>query len=346
MNVMKYCPECYKELPPNSAVCPFCGYRTGNGDEEVPAGILQTPQIDSYIPPEQTLLSLLLLLIFFWGITLAGAALPIFFDAVSKRNLLIALITSQLAVRVLIGLWAVEEVSLKKNPETKDKLGAFFLALIPIGDIYSALHAARTVVRKERLTLLSTASVSAVIIMSLVLFKTSDQVSAMISTRDINALVGTPLDLTETEIAETEAVETEEVVNATDTPEPTPTTRQYINGCRNPLAVKISEEGDYVEVCGKITNFGVKECKDCPRGFYSFVRLEGDFQIVSYDWRFTYVWLRKCVRVEDKVELLGGLPAFVMSRSEGCTNDECTTDINDGLIDDGGYYFQPFDGCD
>ena len=26
MNMMKYCPECYKELPPNSAVCPYCGY--------------------------------------------------------------------------------------------------------------------------------------------------------------------------------------------------------------------------------------------------------------------------------------------------------------------------------
>ena len=140
--------------------------------------------------------------------------------------------------------------------------------------------------------------------------------------------------------------ETEIVAEGTATPEPTPTIRKYINNCRNPNSLKISEEGDYLEVCGKITNFGVKECKDCPLGFYSFVRLEGDFQIVSYDWRFTYVWLRQCVRVEDRVELLGGYPAFVMSRSEGCIKEECITDNKGGLIDDGGYYFQPFDGCD
>jgi hypothetical protein len=346
MNIMKYCPECYKELPPNSINCPYCGYRTGNGDEEVPPGILQTPRVDSYIPPEQTILGLLLLLIFFWGINITSAALPIFFEAASKRNLLIAVIASQLATRALIGIWAVEEVSLSNKSTATNKLGAFFLALIPIGDIYSSLHAAKTAIRKERLTLLSTASLSAVIIMSLVLFKTSDQITNLISSRDLNALAIVTDPLTETEIAETEVAGTEVAAQETSTPEPTPTTRKYINGCRNPLSIKIAEAGDYIEVCGKITNFGVKECKDCPLGFYSFVRLEGDFQIVSYDWRFTYVWLRKCVRVEDKVELLGGVPAFVMSRSEGCTNDECETDVSGGLMDDGGYYFQPFDGCD
>ena len=341
MNMMKYCPECYKELPPNSAVCPYCGYRTGNGDEEAPAGILQTPRVDSYIPPEQTVLGLLLLMIFFWGINLTCTALPIFFDAGTKRNLLVAIITSQVATRALIGIWAVEEISLKSSSTLKDKLGAFFLALIPIGDIYSALHAARTAIRKERLSILSTASIAAVISMSLVLYKTSDQITTIISTRDLSAMPGGTIALAETEIAETEVVE-----EATATPEPTPTTRKYINGCRNPLSIKIAEEGDYVEVCGKITNFGVKECKNCPLGFYSFVRLEGDFQIVSYDLRFTYVWLKKCVRVEDKVELLGGYPAFVLSLSEGCMDDQCTMDNDGGLMDDGGYYFQPFDGCD
>ncbi len=341
MNVMKYCPECYKELPPNSAVCPYCGYRTGNGDEDVPAGILQTPHVDSYIPPEQTILSLLLLMIFFWGVSLTSAALPIFLDAVNKRNLLIAVIASQVAIRALLGFWAVEEISLKNTSSTKNKLGAFFLALIPIGDIYSALHAARTVIRKNRLSILSTASIASVISMSLVLYKTSDQITNIINNRDINAFTEATATLTETEIVEAEIAE-----KSTATPEPTPTIPKYINGCRNPLSVKISEEGEYVEICGKITNFGVKECKACPLGFYSFVKLEGDFQIVSYDWRFTYVWLRKCVRVEDKVELLGGYPAFVLSKAEGCVDDKCTTDFNGGLIDDGGFYFQPFDGCD
>jgi hypothetical protein len=282
-----------------------------------------------------------LLMIFFWGINLTSAALPIFFDAGTKRNLLIAIIASQVATRALIGIWAAEEISLKGSSKTKNKLGAFLLALIPIGDIYSALHAARTAIRRDRLSILSTASLAGVISMSLVLYKTSDQITHIINTREFAALPGETVPITETEIAETEVP-----IKATSTPEPTPTTRTYINGCRNPLSIKIREEGDYVEVCGKITNFGVKECKNCPLGFYSFVKLDGDFQIVSYDWRFTYVWLKKCVRVEDKVELLGGYPAFVLSLSEGCIDDQCTTDNDGGLIDDGGNYFQPFDKCD
>lgn len=340
MNMMKYCPECYKELPPNSAVCPFCGYRTGNGDDEIPAGILQTPLIDSYIPPEQTVLGLLLLIIFFWGISLAGAAMPFFFEMGSKRNVLIAVIASQLLVRILIGFWATEEVSLKKDASAGAKAGAFFLALIPIGDIYSSLHAARTTIRKERLPVLATASISAVVIMSLVLYRTSEQVTNLLNSGEFSALAPTPTP---------EAVATEaeaEPESKTPTPIPTPTLQAYFNGCRNPLAITADEEDDYVQVCGEITNFGVIECDSCPLGFYSFVKLEGGFQVVSYEWFFTHAFLRKCVKIEDNVEMLGDKPAFVFSKAEGCIGDECETDFHNGLIDDGGIYFQPFEGCD
>jgi hypothetical protein len=336
MNMMKYCPECYKELPPNSAVCPYCGYRTGNGDEQTPAGILQTHQIDSYIPPEQTVLGLLLLIIFFWGLNIAGAALPIFFDIGTKRNILIAALASQLLTRALIGFWAAEEISLKHDATLKNKLGAFLLALVPFGDIFSSLHAARTAIRKNRLPVLSTASIAAVAIMSLVLFKTSEQVTNLINGREIAAVPATATP----EIVETEATP------VTPTPIPTPTLQAYFNGCRNPLAVTADEEGDYVEVCGEITNFGVIECENCPLGFYSFVKLEGGFQVVSYEWFFTHAFLRKCVSIKDNVELLGDKPAFVFSKAEGCRGEECVTDFHNGLIDDGGVYFEPFDGCE
>lgn len=334
--MMKYCPECYKELPPNSAVCPYCGYRTGNGDDQIPAGILQTPQVDSYIPPEQTVLSLLLLIIFFWGLNIAGAALPIFFDIGSKRNILIAAIASQVLTRLLIGFWAVEEISLKHDATAKSKLSAFLLALVPIGDIFSSLHAARTAIRKNRLPVLSTASIAAVAVMSLVLYQTSEQVVNLLNGEDIASVPATP-------------TPTEEVAEATEvipTAIPTPTLQAYFNGCRNPLAVTADEEGDYVEICGEITNFGVIECESCPLGFYSFVKLEGEFQVVSYEWFFTHAFLRRCVKIKDNVELLGNTPAFVFSKAEGCIGDECETDFHNGLIDDGGIYFQPFDGCE
>lgn len=76
MNMMKYCPECYKEIPPELPSCPFCGYKTENGTEDETPQILKTPKTDSYIPPEQTVLNLLLLLIFFWELILPSRFSP------------------------------------------------------------------------------------------------------------------------------------------------------------------------------------------------------------------------------------------------------------------------------
>lgn len=335
MNMMKYCPECYKELPPNSAACPYCGYKTMDESEEAPTGFLKTPLVDSYIPPEQTVLGLLLLTVLFWGISIAGAALPIYLDVGTRRNLIIAAAASQLLVRALIGFWAAEEVSLKKDASLKNKLGAFFLALIPIGDIIPALNAARISIRKERLPMLTIACIAAVSFMTLVLYKTSDQISNLVRGIDINSPPAQTTTLAETEVAEAE----------TQTPAPTATLRPFINGCRNPLTVTAEEEGEYIEVCGEITNFGVKDCKTCPLGYYSFVKLEDRFQVVSYEWRFTHAWLDKCVKIEDTIQLLGDSPTFVFNSGEGCIGD-CVHDFHGGLIDDNGVYFQPFDGCD
>ncbi len=337
MNMMKYCPECYKELPPNSVACPFCGYKTGNGDEEAPPDVLQTPQVDSYIPPEQTILGLLLLGIFFWGINIAISAMPLYLGIGTKRNLLIAVIASQVLTRVIIGLFAIEEISLKRKSKLKDKLGAFLLALIPVADIVPSLHASRTVIRKNRIPALSIACVVAVLITTLVLFKTSDQVAQLIKEGEIAAL---PEIGPTTPLAELLTIET-----GTPLPEPTETFRPFINGCRNPLTVTADEEGEELQVCGKITNFGVRDCKTCPLGYYSYLKLENKFKIVSYEWRFTHAWLNKCVMVEDEVKLLADQPTFVFSSGEGCIGD-CVHDFHGGLIDDNGVYFKPFEGCD
>ena len=154
------------------------------------------------------------------------------------------------------------------------------------------------------------------------------------------------MDLTTPPEGSTTLVVTEELVAGdTLTPPPSATFKPYFNGCKNPLSLTASDEDDTVEVCGEITNFGTKDCKSCPHGFYSFVKLEGKFQIVSYEWKFTHAFLGKCVRIEDTVQLIGDIPNFVFTVGEGCIGD-CVHDFHGGLIDDNGVYFQPFDGCD
>jgi len=349
MNMMKYCPECYKELPPNSPNCPFCGYKTGNGDDSdhpVP-GFLKTPKTDSFLPSEQTFLSLLLLVILFWAINISLTVFPIYINFGTPRNILIAFISAQVLTRIIIGIWAVEEQSLKKDVTTNQKIGAFFLALVPIGGIMSFLQAARSSIRKDRLSNLSIASISAVIIMSILLYGTKEGISTLSSGSSISSIPEATQDPAVAALYEAEAeIEAEiEVEEPTSIP-PTPTQRSYVDGCRNPNSVVPEEEGDVVDVCGRVTNFGEIECESCPLGYYSFIKLDRGFQIISYDWIFSFAWLGDCMAVSDEVELLGGEPVFVFGKGEGYSGTECTTDLQGELVCDGGYYFQDYFSCD
>jgi len=331
MNMMKYCPECYKELPPNSASCPFCGYRTGNGDSEANEAprIIKTPQLNSYIPPEQTVLSLLLLLIFFWGINIAIATIPIFLNAGSVKNIIIAAIAAQVLTRLMIGLWAVEEQGLKRDSTANKKVGAFLLSFVPIGGIYSFLHASRTIIRKDRLSNMTISSVFAVILMSVLLFASKDGINVFLTGED------PPVE--ETAIPEPTVAEI--VIEDTAVP-PTPTQRIYQGGCRNPNSVTTDEEGETITVCGVVTNFGEFECETCPDGFYSFIKLDGGFQVVSYNYHFSFAFLDDCIAIEDKVEVLGEGAVFQYNNGEECfLNDE------DDLICDESMYFQESDSC-
>ncbi len=332
MNMMKYCPECYKELPPNSTSCPFCGYRTGNGDseEQEAPGIIKTPKTDSYIPPEQTILSLLMLLIFFWGINLAITSLPIFLNAGTVKNLIIAAVISQVLTRTIIGLWAVQEQVLKRDSTSSKKVAAFLLSFVPIGGIYSFLHASRTIIRKDRMSNLTIATVFAALLMSVMLFASKDGIDLLLTgekppNREEVVVSGPTL--------------TPIIIEDTAIP-PTPTLRVYQGGCRNPNSVSLDEEGERLTVCGTVTNFGEFECESCPDGFYSFIKLDGGFQIISYNYHFSFAFHGDCIAVKDEVEILGDAAVFQYNDGEECVlNDE------DELICEENAYFQEYDAC-
>jgi len=330
--MMKYCPECYKELPPDSASCPFCGYRTGNGDSEEKGApkILKTPQVDSYIPPEQTVLSMLLLLIFFWSINIAITALPVFLNEGTTKNLIIAAIVSQVLTRVMIGLWAVEEQALKRDSTPNKKVGSFLLSFVPIGGIYSFLHASRTIIRRDRLSNMTISSVFAVLLMSVMLFASKDGINLI--------LTGEKPPVEEAATAPDPTM-TVVIVEDTAIP-PTPTLRVYQGGCRNPNSVTPDEEGDIITVCGVVTNFGEFDCESCPDGFYSFIKLDGDFQIVSYNYHFSFAFLDDCIAIKDEVEILGEGAVFQYNNGE-----ECTLNEEGELICEESNYFQEYDSC-
>jgi hypothetical protein len=333
MNMMKYCPECYKELPPNSSTCPFCGYRpkpetTEVEDLEAPK-VIKTPRTDSYIPPEQTILSLLLLLICFWSINIAAAAVPIFLGTGTIRNIIIAAVASQVITRLLIGFWALEEQSLKRNSTTSKKVTSLLLAMIPIGGLFSFLQAARTTIRKDKLSNLTTASVFSVLLMATLLYATRDDINYVLTgeepPQEAAALV------TEGEIQSTE--------EPTEIP-PTPTLRSYSTGCRNPSSVTDEELGDTITVCGKVTNFGDNECEACPNGFFSYIKLDGVFSIVSYDYHFSFAFLDDCLQITDTVETLGEGAVFQYGDGE-----ECTVNENDELVCEESDYFEEYNAC-
>jgi hypothetical protein len=334
MNMMKYCPECYKELPPNSASCPFCGYKlnTVTEEESAPLKILKTPETDSYIPPEQTTLSLILLLIFFWGINIALTVLPILLDAGTVKNLLIAGISSQLLTRIPIGLWALEEQSLKKDQTPSKKFGSFLLTFIPIGAIFSFLHAAKTMIRKERLSNLSIAAVSSALVMGLMLFITRDGIFTIISGDD------PPPIITRLTSRPTQAASSGSLTGTVASPQST----VDLSGCKDPASITIEDEGKVVAVCGEITNYGDRECETCPKKYISFIRLDDSFQVMSYDWQFTFSWLGICLRVEDEVEILGDKPVFTFGKADGYIDTECSIDLVGELICEG-EYFQYYD---
>jgi hypothetical protein len=129
--------------------------------------------------------------------------------------------------------------------------------------------------------------------------------------------------------------------NAARTPRPTPTA---LLACLVSENVTAGHIGSYEKVCGTVLEEGEVPCGECAYGYYSYLALEGGFQIISYDWNFfsdsTSSWVGGCVQVVDKVESLSGKPAFVMGRADGYGGSECYTDSRGMRVCRFGDYFQ------
>ena len=130
------------------------------------------------------------------------------------------------------------------------------------------------------------------------------------------------------------------------TPTPTAIPSPTPEPCRKPSEVRIEDEGKILEVCGEVTNWGNVPCINCPRGGYSFIKLESEFLIISYDWVFNNDWIGLCIQVADSIEILGTAPIFIFGKGEGYANSECTFDETDGSIScQTGEYFQTYFEC-
>jgi len=188
-------------------------------------------------------------------------------------------------------------------------------------------------IRKDRLSTLSISSIAAVIIMTILLFGTSEGISKLTAGEELPLI---PLRASLGRIRPTEFSNS----SSSETSSETSGSNQIY--CRDPASVTIDEQGEILDVCGKVTNFGDIDCPACPSGFYSFIKLDDSFQIVSYDWHFSISWLEKCLLISDKIEILGDIPVFVFSKDKGT---ECYTDNQGELVCDGVNYFQEYQGC-
>jgi hypothetical protein len=110
--------------------------------------------------------------------------------------------------------------------------------------------------------------------------------------------------------------------------------------------VTADDVGELIEVCGKVTNFGTVACPECARGGYSFLKLDKEFLIVTYEWVFGEDWLEACLVAADTVEMLGAEPVFVFGLGEGYAGSECSYDDSGQMTCDAGDYFLPYFMCE
>ena len=107
------------------------------------------------------------------------------------------------------------------------------------------------------------------------------------------------------------------------TPTPEPTLTPTSLPCKNPSEVADDDVGNSICVCGKVTSFAPLRCINCPHGYYTFIKLENQFRIISYEWSFLADWVGAGICVEDTVELFGEDPVFVFSIEEGKEGVDC-----------------------
>jgi len=127
---------------------------------------------------------------------------------------------------------------------------------------------------------------------------------------------------------------------------PRPTRRPTLTpACLSPDKVTTQDKGKTVVVCGRIIAEGEWNCPTCEYGVYSYLTLQGGFNIISYDWDFSGSMVGNCIMVSDKVELLAGKPVFVFSSGEGYAGSECSRSADGTLYCEFGDYFRGYNSC-
>jgi len=356
---MKYCPECDELIPLDAVYCQYCGINTQDPDDKTnrisgsnepdegsDARSKSIPR--QQIPFLQVLVSLLLLLVTFWGLSLSLTALPIFIDPSFTDYLLTVGISVQVALRILIAYLAIDGRYAQGRGTLEGKIATAILSFIPVGALYSFLYAARSISQRRQLPTLMSSSIGASALAAVLVISTYSPLSG------VAAEIGTET----IPVVENNPTRKETVQSATATSTISPTSDEPTlevsnpqvassseNGCISPAEVSIDMEGETIEVCGKVTNYGELDCEWCPKGKVSYILLDKSFRIISYDWEFTFAWLGDCLKVSDTVETFGGKPVLNFSRGEGYSGSKCYNDSQGELICNEGGYFQNYDKC-
>jgi hypothetical protein len=302
------------------------------------------------VTPAKTIFGLVFLILGLWGLTISTAALLLYLKPELPTAMLLISLVPQMVLRGFFAYWAVEDREISSTMGMGGKVALMIMAFLPLLSILPFVYTSRGLIRKNRFDFVTVSAVVITIATVVVAAATHESLTPVLEPLTSGRpLTDTTPDLFQSTPENEQSPQETPEVSQLETPiQNTPYSDKGASipsSCVNPAMVTLEDEGENIEVCGRVTNYGVIDCPTCPRGMYSFIKLEGTFQIVSYDWRFSFAWLDDCLRVSDTVEILGEKPVFVFGKGEGYAGTECITDSRGELICEGGEYFQDFDGC-
>jgi len=355
---MKYCPKCDSVIHEDAIFCQYCGHNTLQAppDETVEAPEPETPQkkrgprLMQTITPVKTVFGVIFLLLGLWGLTISTAALLLYLKPDLATAMLLISLIPQMILRGFFAYWAVEDREISSTMGMGGKITLMIMAFIPLLSILTYVYTSRGLIRKDRFDFVTASAVVITVGTAVIATVTHQYLTPVLEP----LASGVPLNMTTPALNEPTSENAEsdpEVTEIAQLETPVQSTPFSEKGasipssCVSPSTVELNDEGETMAVCGQVTNYGVIDCDTCPLGMYSFIKLDGTFQIVSYDWRFSYAWLDDCLKIADEVEILGEKPVFVFGKGEGYAGTECTTDARGELICEGGEYFQEFEGC-